>query len=96
MLKCWNFGEILQDKCNVRSDLFGLGRSNAPPDRTGHTLRPISTEAFPGSLGLDAACGNGDHSLWLAEAVSPNGQVVGLDISGGTSLEQRSHPIKRD
>jgi len=34
----------------------------------------------PGSLGLDAACGNGDHSIWLAEAVSPKGQVVGLDI----------------
>ena len=41
----------------------------------------ISTlEIAPGSLGLDAACGNGDHSLWLAQALSPGGRVTGLDI----------------
>ena len=38
-------------------------------------------EIAPGSLGLDAACGNGDHSIWLAEAASPDGRVTGLDIS---------------
>ncbi len=33
------------------------------------------------SHGLDAGCGNGDHTLWLAEAVSPGGRVTGIDIS---------------
>ncbi len=35
----------------------------------------------PGSRGLDAGCGIGRHTLWLAEAVGPGGHVVGLDIS---------------
>jgi SAM-dependent methyltransferase len=34
-----------------------------------------------GSRGLDAGCGVGDHTLWLAEAVSPDGHVTGIDIS---------------
>ena len=34
-----------------------------------------------GSRGLDAACGNGDHSICLAQSLSPAGKVVGLDIS---------------
>jgi len=44
----------------------------------------------PGSLGLDAACGNGDHSIWLAEAVSPKGQVMGLDICREGLIKARS------
>jgi len=35
----------------------------------------------PGSRGLDAGCGIGSHTLWLAEAVSPAGRVTGVDIS---------------
>jgi demethylmenaquinone methyltransferase/2-methoxy-6-polyprenyl-1,4-benzoquinol methylase len=35
----------------------------------------------PGSHGLDAGCGIGNHTLWLAEAVSPDGHVTGVDIS---------------
>ena len=35
----------------------------------------------PGSRGLDAGCGIGTHTLWLAEAVSPGGHVTGVDIS---------------
>ena len=35
----------------------------------------------PGSRGLDAGCGVGTHTLWLAEAVSPAGHVTGVDIS---------------
>ena len=38
-------------------------------------------ELKPGSRGLDAGCGIGNHTLWLAEAVSPDGQVTGVDIS---------------
>ena len=34
-----------------------------------------------GSRGLDAGCGIGTHTLWLAEAVSPEGHVTGIDIS---------------
>jgi ubiquinone/menaquinone biosynthesis C-methylase UbiE len=34
-----------------------------------------------GSRGLDAGCGIGSHTLWLAEAVSPAGHVTGVDIS---------------
>lgn len=34
-----------------------------------------------GSRGLDAGCGLGNHTLWLAEAVSPGGHVTGVDIS---------------
>jgi ubiquinone/menaquinone biosynthesis C-methylase UbiE len=35
----------------------------------------------PGSRGLDAGCGIGNHALWLAESVSPAGHVTGVDIS---------------
>ena len=33
-----------------------------------------------GSRGLDAGCGVGTHTLWLAETVSPSGHVTGVDI----------------
>jgi ubiquinone/menaquinone biosynthesis C-methylase UbiE len=36
-----------------------------------------------GSRGLDAGCGIGTHTLWLAEAISPDGHVTGIDISPG-------------
>lgn len=34
-----------------------------------------------GSTGLDAGCGIGTHTLWLAEESGPNGKVIGVDIS---------------
>lgn len=34
-----------------------------------------------GSRGLDVGCGLGIHTSWLAEAVSPDGHVTGVDIS---------------
>ncbi|NPV62688.1 MAG: class I SAM-dependent methyltransferase [Methanotrichaceae archaeon] len=34
-----------------------------------------------GSRGLDAGCGVGNHTLWLAEEASPGGHVTGVDIS---------------
>jgi demethylmenaquinone methyltransferase/2-methoxy-6-polyprenyl-1,4-benzoquinol methylase len=33
----------------------------------------------PGSRGLDAGCGVGLFALWLAEAVGPDGRVVGIE-----------------
>jgi demethylmenaquinone methyltransferase/2-methoxy-6-polyprenyl-1,4-benzoquinol methylase len=33
------------------------------------------------SRGFDAGCGIGTHTLWLAEAISPGGQVIGVDRS---------------
>jgi demethylmenaquinone methyltransferase/2-methoxy-6-polyprenyl-1,4-benzoquinol methylase len=47
---------------------------------------PSAIEALqfpPGSLGLDAGCGIGSHTLLLAEAVAPAGHVTGLDLSPG-------------
>lgn len=35
----------------------------------------------PGSRGLDVGCGIGQQALWLAEAIQPDGEVIGLDIS---------------
>jgi demethylmenaquinone methyltransferase/2-methoxy-6-polyprenyl-1,4-benzoquinol methylase len=49
--------------------------------------RPVVQSAIealqlkPGSRGLDAGCGLGNNTLWLAEAVSPDGHVTGMDIS---------------
>ena len=40
-------------------------------------------ELPPASHGLDAGCGIGTHTLWLAEATSPDGYVTGIDISPG-------------
>lgn len=37
----------------------------------------------PGGLGLDAGCGDGRHAIWLADAMAPNGRVIGLDLSAG-------------
>jgi hypothetical protein len=48
-------------------------------------------EIAPGSLGLDAACGNGDHSIWLAEAVSPGGLIAILFWSSQRLLP--GHPF---
>ena len=44
-----------------------------------HAIRALAIPA--GSVGLDAGCGIGEHTLWLAEAVGPEGKVTGLDIS---------------
>jgi demethylmenaquinone methyltransferase/2-methoxy-6-polyprenyl-1,4-benzoquinol methylase len=43
-----------------------------------------------GSVGLDAGCGIGSHTLLLAEAVAPRGRVVGLDISPELLARARS------
>jgi len=42
----------------------------------------IHALALPeGSSGLDAGCGIGQHTLWLADAVGERGHVTGMDLS---------------
>jgi len=42
----------------------------------------ISAMNLPrGSAGLDAGCGLGTHSFWLAEETGPDGKIIGVDIS---------------
>ncbi|MCK4443749.1 MAG: class I SAM-dependent methyltransferase [Thermoplasmata archaeon] len=48
-------------------------------------------ELPPGSKGMDAGCGLGNHTLLLAEAVAPGGHVTGIDIDDGClSLAQEN------
>lgn len=54
-----------------------MHRLTEPAVRSAISLLPV----VPGSRGLDLACGNGDHSIWLAQSLSSTGKVVGLDIS---------------
>ena len=42
-----------------------------------------------GSRGLDAGCGIGSHTLLLAEAVGPSGQITGLDLSSEFLIRAR-------
>ena len=49
-----------------------------------------------GSRGLDAGCGIGSHTLLLAEAVGPSGQVTGLDLSSEFLIRAREIAEKSD
>jgi ubiquinone/menaquinone biosynthesis C-methylase UbiE len=49
-----------------------------------------------GSRGLDAGCGIGNHTLWLAEAVSPGGHVTGIDISPSCLAHAKKTAIKSE
>ncbi len=67
-------------------DLSYLGLASAMHRLTEPAIRAAISALSLASLrrgvsrGLDAACGNGDHSIWLAQALLPEGQVTGLDI----------------
>jgi ubiquinone/menaquinone biosynthesis C-methylase UbiE len=67
----------------------GVDRYSDQLIKTGRLTEPAIRQAIaalrlpPGSCGLDAGCGAGQKTSWLAEAVSPGGRVVGLDQSGG-------------
>ena len=56
-------------------------------DRLDHQLEPLGQRAMatlaptPGERILDIGCGSGQTSLALAQAVSPAGSVLGVDIS---------------
>jgi demethylmenaquinone methyltransferase/2-methoxy-6-polyprenyl-1,4-benzoquinol methylase len=65
------------------------------PLREGMINDAIATlDLPPGSRGLDAGCGNGLAAIMLAEAVGPEGRVVGLDVSA--PLLARGEKLVRD
>jgi SAM-dependent methyltransferase len=44
----------------------------------------------PGMTVLDAGCGTGETLLWIQDAVSPSGLVVGIDLSAAHSIVARA------
>ena len=55
----------------------------------------IQALQFPlGSRGLDAGCGIGVHTLWLAEAVASDGHVTGIDLSPELLVQAREIVMK--
>jgi ubiquinone/menaquinone biosynthesis C-methylase UbiE len=60
-----------------------LGLAAAMHSITAPAIRSAiqALELDAGSRGVDVGCGVGTHTRWLAEAVVPNGQVTGLDLS---------------
>jgi ubiquinone/menaquinone biosynthesis C-methylase UbiE len=73
---------MISSKKNAMLDINYLSLAAAMHRLTEPAIRSAisALEIVPGSLGLDAACGNGDHSIWLAEAVSLHGRIAALDI----------------
>jgi ubiquinone/menaquinone biosynthesis C-methylase UbiE len=62
------------------------GRVTEPAIR--QAIRALAPAA--GSSGLDAGCGIGQHTLWLADATGPAGTVTGLDLSAANLETARS------
>jgi demethylmenaquinone methyltransferase/2-methoxy-6-polyprenyl-1,4-benzoquinol methylase len=71
-----NNGEV-KVEVSYLSMAAGIHRVTGPAIRS--AIRVLQLPS--GSRGLDAGCGVGTHTLWLAEAVSPDGHVTGIDIS---------------
>jgi len=71
-----NGGEV-KVEVSYLSMVAWIHRVTGPAIRS--AIRALQLPA--GSRGLDAGCGIGTHTLWLAEVVSPNGHVTGVDIS---------------
>jgi ubiquinone/menaquinone biosynthesis C-methylase UbiE len=69
--------ENVKSKVNYLDMAAQIHRVTEPAVRS--AIRALQLPA--GSRGLDAGCGIGTHTLWLAEAVSPGGHVTGVDIS---------------
>ena len=57
-----------------------MHRLTEPAIRAAISALAIDLHPLGGGHGLDAACGNGDHSLWLAQTLPPSGRVTGIDI----------------
>jgi ubiquinone/menaquinone biosynthesis C-methylase UbiE len=76
-------GNANQNDENIKGQVNYLGMAARVHRITEPAIRSaIRTLQLPlGSRGLDAGCGVGTHTLWLAEAISPDGHVTGIDIS---------------
>jgi len=76
-------GNANQDSENVRVEVSYLGMAAGIHRVTEPAIHSAihALQLPPGSRGLDAGCGVGTHTLWLAEAISPDGHVTGIDIS---------------
>jgi ubiquinone/menaquinone biosynthesis C-methylase UbiE len=76
-------GNANQNSETAKGEVSYLGMAAQIHRLTEPAIRSaIRTLQLPsGSRGLDAGCGIGTHTSWLAEAVSPDGQVTGIDVS---------------
>jgi ubiquinone/menaquinone biosynthesis C-methylase UbiE len=69
----------------------GIERMRALKRRSHELLDPS-----PGDRLLDVGCGNGDDALALAEAVAPDGSVVGVDASEAMVAEASQRATDAD
>ncbi len=69
--------ETVKGEVSYLSMASNIHRVTGPAIRS--AIRALQLPA--GSRGLDAGCGVGTHTLWLAEAIAPGGHVTGIDIS---------------
>ena len=67
-----------------------MHRLTEPAIRAAISALAIDLQPLGGGHGLDAACGNGDHSLWLAQTLPPGGRVTGIDICREGLLQARA------
>ena len=76
-------GNADQNDENVKGQVNYLGMAARVHRVTEPAIRSAirTLQLSLGSRGLDAGCGVGTHTLWLAEAISPDGHVTGIDIS---------------
>ena len=74
--KVRNIFNRVSDKYDFFNNLFSLGLHNLWKRKLIKLLQPINGENW-----ADLCCGTGDITLRLSNLVSPNGNVVGIDIS---------------
>ncbi len=67
-----------------------MHRLTEPAIRAAISALPLASLNGRASCGLDAACGNGDHGIWLAQPLLPHGQLTGLDICREGLLQARA------
>ncbi|NSL52298.1 demethylmenaquinone methyltransferase [Calidifontibacillus erzurumensis] len=68
--------EKISEKYDVMNSIISFQRHKAWRK---DTMKRMNVQ--PGSTALDVCCGTGDWTVALAQAVGPNGKVVGLDFS---------------
>jgi predicted methyltransferase len=61
-----------------------------PPRPTALAQEILKTLIRPGDLAIDATAGNGHDTLFLAECVGPNGQVLAFDVQEAALSSARS------